>query len=195
MRHDLLELGLLVGKVFQLGDRPQSPLGDRGSADRVGHGQDVLLDLEGQAEQGHHLGDPSAGDSLAAGDLSLIADSPRFEEGLPLKGLAEKLDHPGRPGRLGWLAVPVLGRERTDDAFGGHAPRQDANVVVFEGPLRAQGNLDGLFAVGVHMGTRGALNGDVDDAEPDLRLGPARAATSRTVTAGEPFVIEPAATW
>jgi len=36
------------------------------------------------------------------------------------------------------------------------------------------------------MGALGALNGDVDDAEPDFRLGPARAATSRTVTFGEP---------
>jgi len=62
-------------------------------------------------------------------------------------------------------------------------------------PFGPQGDLDGLFAVGSHMGAVRAIRGHVDDAEPDLRLGLARAATSRTVTAGEPFVIEPAATW
>jgi hypothetical protein len=87
------------------------------------------------AEQGHHLGHPSPGDSLAAGNLGLIVNLAGLEEGLPLRGLAEKLDNTGRPGRLGRLAVPVLGRERIDDAFGRHPPRQGADVAIFEGPF------------------------------------------------------------
>ena len=112
----------------------------------------MLLDLGGQAQQAHELGDAGPGDSLAAGDLGLIVNLAGFEEGLPLKGLAEKLDDTWRSRRLGRLAVPVPGRNRTDDVFGGHAPRQDANVVVFEGPLRAQCDLDGLFVVGGQVG-------------------------------------------
>ena len=38
------------------------------------------------------------------------------------------------------------------------------------------------------MGAVRAICGHVDDAEPDFRLGPAWAATSRTVTFGEPSV-------
>jgi hypothetical protein len=184
MQHGLESDYLL--SAYKMRNRPQRPLGDRGPADRVGHGQDVLLDFGGQAQQAHDLGDASPGDALAAGDLGLVANLAGFEEGLPLKGLAEKLDDTWRSRRLGRLAVPVPGRNRTDDVFGGHAPRQDANVVVFEGPLRAQCDLDGLFVVGGHMGAVGTVNGDVDDAKPDFRLGPARAATSRTVTFGEP---------
>ena len=109
---------LIVG-LRNLRNRPKRPLGDRGPADRVGRGQDVLLDFGGQAEQRHHLGHPSPGDALTAGDLGLIVNLAGLEEGLPLKGLAEKLDDTGRSGCLGWLPVPVLGRKRTDDAFGG----------------------------------------------------------------------------
>ena len=47
------------------------------------------------------------------------------------------------------------------------------------------GDLDGLFAVGGHGRAVGSVHGDVDDAEPDLGLGPSPAA-SNTVTFGEP---------
>jgi hypothetical protein len=95
----------------------------------------VLLDFGGQAEQGHHLSDPSPGDALAAGDLGLIVNLAGLEEGLPLKGLAEKFDDTWRSGRRGRLAVPVLGRKRTDDAFGGYLARQGADVAVSKAPL------------------------------------------------------------
>jgi hypothetical protein len=85
-----------VNLVFRLrkpGDRPKRPLGDGRGPGCVGHGQDVLLDFGGQAQQAHDLGDASPGDSLAAGDLGLVADSAGFEEGPRLEGLAEKLDN------------------------------------------------------------------------------------------------------
>jgi hypothetical protein len=39
------------------------------------------------------------------------------------------------------------------------------------------------------MGAVRAIRGHVDDAEPDFRLGPAWAATSKTVTLGEPVMV------
>ncbi|MCI0652518.1 MAG: ATP-binding protein, partial [Planctomycetes bacterium] len=90
--------------------------------------------------------------------------------------------YPGRPGRLGWLPVEDPGRNGVDHPVGGHPARQGADVAVFEGPLGPEGDLDGLFAVGGHVR---AVHGDVEDAEPDLGLGPAWAAASNTVTFGE----------
>ena len=87
--------------VLKLCDRPEHPLSDGRAANHVWHRKDVLLDFGSQAQQAHDLGDASPGDALAAGDLGLIANLAGFEKGLPLKGLAEKLDDPGRPGALG----------------------------------------------------------------------------------------------
>ena len=52
------------------------------------------------------------------------------------------------PGRL--RSAPV-GRDRTHHLIGGHAARQGANVAIFERPLRPEGDLDRLFAVGEIM--------------------------------------------
>jgi hypothetical protein len=84
----------LIPLLRKLRDGPQGPLRDRRPADHVGQGENVLLDVRREPEHAHDLRHPGAGDPLAAGDLGLVADSARFEEGLPLEGLAEKLDDP-----------------------------------------------------------------------------------------------------
>lgn len=43
--YQLLELGLPVGEVLQLGDGPQGPFGNRRAGDHLGHGQEVLMVL------------------------------------------------------------------------------------------------------------------------------------------------------
>ena len=83
--------------ILSLGDRPKCPLADRWPADHIGQGQDLLLDLGREAEQAHDLGHPGAGDALPAGDGRLVGGLAGLEEVLPLEGLAEKLDHAGRP--------------------------------------------------------------------------------------------------
>jgi hypothetical protein len=71
--------------------------------------------------------------------------------------------------------------------------RQGADVAVLKGTLWPQGDLDGLFAVGGHGRDVGAFDGNVDDPEPDFRLGAGRASMSRTVTLGGPFLFRGAA--
>jgi hypothetical protein len=66
------------------------------------------------------------------------------------------------PGRL--RSAPV-GRDRTHHLIGGHAARQGANVAIFERPLRPEGDLDRLFAVGGHGGAGVAILGGVDDPD------------------------------
>jgi len=70
----------------------------------------------------------------------------------------------------------------------GHTARQRADIAVFEGSLWSQRDIDGLFAVGGHAGAVGSNHSRVDDAEPNFGLRPTRAAASRTVTRGEPYV-------
>ena len=57
---------------------------------------------------------------------------------------------------------------------------------MLKGTLGPQGDLNGLFPVGGYGAVAG-VQGDVYNAEVDLRLGPPRAAASNTVTFGEPF--------
>ena len=54
--------------------------------------------------------------------------------------------------------------------------------------MRPQGNLDSLLAVD-DRGPIAGVQGDVYNAEVDLRLGPPRAAASNTVTFGEPSLL------
>ncbi len=183
----MLEGVKLIPRLRNLRDGPQCPLGDRRTAGHVGQGQDVLLDLGREAQQTHDLGHPGAGDALPAGNGGLVGLLPGLEERLPLDGLAEEFHHPGRPGGLGRFAVADPGRKGVDDSVGGHAPRQGAHVAVFERPLGPEGDLDRLFTVGGHGPAVAGVHGDMDDAEPDLGLGPAWAAASNTVTFGEPF--------
>jgi len=70
----------------------------------------------------------------------------------------------------------------------GPAP-QVADVAVLKRPLGAEGDLEGLFAVSGHSGTRVAILGELDDPEPDLRLDPTRG-ESHTVTFGEPALFK-----
>ncbi len=170
------------------GDRSDRTLTNRWTADGISHGEDVLLNPGREAEQSHHLGYPGAGDPFPPGDFGLARDLARCKKVPPLYRLAEQLDDPGRRRGLGRLAVAVFGWERVDDPIGGRPARQGADVAIPEGGFWPKGDFDGLFAVGGRMGTVGAVYGDVDDAEPDFRLGPASAAASSTVTLGEPNV-------
>lgn len=80
--------------VVQLSDLPKDALGDRRSADHLGQGENLFLDLRCQTQEPHDLGHPGAGDALPAGDGSLVGDLAGLKEGLPLKGLAEEFHHP-----------------------------------------------------------------------------------------------------
>lgn len=84
-------------------------------------------------------------------------------------------------------------RDGAHDPVGGHTARQGAHVTVFEGPLGPQGDLNRLFAVGGHGRAVRAVYGDMDDAEPDLGLGPSPAA-SNTGTFGDPEELRTART-
>jgi hypothetical protein len=61
---------------------------------------------------------------------------------------------------------------------------RNSSVVVLEGPLGPEGDLDGLFAVGGHGGATVASLGEVDNPEIYLRLDPTRA-RANIVTDGE----------
>lgn len=62
---------------------------------------------------------------------------------------------------------------------------QGADVAILEDPRGSDGDLDHLFAVGRHGGTRVANMGEMDDPEIYLQIGPPRAG-SHTGTFGEP---------
>ena len=88
----------LLSSVLDLGYGPQDAFGDHGPPHCLGQGQDVLLDVGSQTQHAQNLRDPSAGHALPAGDLGLAGDVAGFEEDLPLDGLAEEFDNPGRLG-------------------------------------------------------------------------------------------------
>ncbi len=147
--------------VFRLRNRPQRPLANRWPAGRLGHGQDVLLDLGDQAQESQDLGDAGSGDALAAGDLGLVADLARVELAPPLDGLAQELGDPGRPGLPGRLGLDPARRDGADDPVGAHTAREGADVAVIERPFGAQRDLDRLFAVGGPGFAVAAIPGDV----------------------------------
>ena len=66
--------GLLVGGVLDLRDGSQRPLRYHGSADHVGEGKDLILDLRRETEQAHDLGHSGPRDPFSTGDLGLIRD-------------------------------------------------------------------------------------------------------------------------
>ncbi len=134
-------------------DRTEGAFAGRRTTDRLGHCENVLLDLGGQTQHPHDLRNSGPGDALSAGDVGLIGGVAGFEEGLPLDGLAEELDHPGRLGLLGRLGLAPARWDGGDDPVGGHTARQGADVAVFEGPLGPQADLDRLFAGGGATGT------------------------------------------
>jgi len=82
-------------------DGPQRPFRDDWPANRVGHGQDSLLNHGVESKQAQDLRHPGAGDSHLAGNGRLVRDLAGLKEGLPLKGLAEVLDDPRGPGYWG----------------------------------------------------------------------------------------------
>lgn len=55
MTYGSLKGGELLLGVLDVEYGPKCPFGDHGLADHVGHGQDVLLDLRGEAEHAHDL--------------------------------------------------------------------------------------------------------------------------------------------
>jgi len=64
----------LIRRLWKVSYEPERLFGDRWSVDHVGQGQDVLLDLRGEAEHAHALGHPGAGDAHSAGDVGLVGD-------------------------------------------------------------------------------------------------------------------------
>lgn len=51
---------------------PQRPLGDRLAAGGVLEGEDLLLEVGGEQEEVHQLGEPGAGQAVVAGDVGLV---------------------------------------------------------------------------------------------------------------------------
>ena len=85
----------------------------------------MLLNLRGETKHTHDLSHPSAGDALLASDICLSGDLAGFQQGLPLDGFAEKLNHP----------------------VSRHPAPQVADVAVLERTLGPKGDIDYLFAV------------------------------------------------
>ena len=92
----------------------------------------MRLDLRRQAEHAHDLGDPGAGNPVPPGDLGLAGDVAGFQERLPLDGLAQEFDDPGRPGILGRFRLAPAWQDGAHDPVGGHTARQGADVAVLE---------------------------------------------------------------
>jgi len=177
-----MELGLLIGEVFHLRDGPQRPLRDRWPADHVGERQEMFLDLWREPQQAHDLGHPSAGDALPASDGRLVGDLAGLEESLPRQGVAEELDHPGRPGYWGWPGRAPAGRGRGHGLSRGHPPRQGANTGGRERLPGSQADLNRLFA---QLGPGSAIAALRDMQDPDVDLRRYFPSGSNTVTFGE----------
>lgn len=64
----------LRGWVIDSGNWPQRPLDDRRPADRIGHGQNLLLNLRREPQHCHDLRDARTCDPFATGDLGLVGD-------------------------------------------------------------------------------------------------------------------------
>lgn len=145
----------------------------------------MFPDLRRKPQHAHDLGHPGSGNTFLPCDLGLTCDLAGFQESLPLDGLAEELDYPGRLGFSGWFRSAPAWRDRAYHPGGRHPARQSADVAVFECPLGPEGNFDRLFAVGRHGGATVASLGEMDYPEIYLRLEPPQAG-SNTVTYGEP---------
>ena len=115
----------------------------------------------------------------------MVGDLAGLQKGLPLDSLAEELDYPGCHGVSGRFWLSPRRRHGSNYPLRRHPARQDADVAIFEDSLGPQGNLDPLFVAGRHGAAVLALQGDVDDTEPDLRFGDPQAG-SNTVTLKEP---------
>ena len=147
----------------------------------VGKGEDLFPDFRGEAEHSHYLGHAGACDPLPEGNFGLTCDLPGFQESFPLVGFSEEFDYSGGlrfPGRFG---VTTTGRNSAYHLTWRRSSRQGAEIAVYEGPLGAEGYLDGLFAVGGHRGATVGNLGEMDDPEPDLGV---RLAVSRPAHLG-----------
>jgi len=99
------------------------------------------MDVGGEADHTHDLGDAGTGEALPAGDVGPVGGVAGFEQGLPLDGLPQEIDHPGR------LGLARGRREGAHDPVGGDPARQGADVAVFECALRPEGDLDGILSI------------------------------------------------
>jgi hypothetical protein len=105
----------------------------------------VVLDLRGEAKEGHDLGHACARDPFPPCDLGLGPDLAGVKLAPPLPGLSEELDHPRRLRLLGRLGRPPGIGGHVHDAVSGDPPSQSADAPVFERPLWPKGDLNGLF--------------------------------------------------
>jgi len=142
----------------------------------------MFLDLWREAQQAHDLGHPGAGDALPAGDGRPVGDLAGLEEALPLEGLAEVLDHAGRPWFPGLFGRAPTGWGGGHDPSPGHTTRQGVDVGSLERLPRRQGHLNRLFAQLV-PGSAIAASRDVQDPDEDPRRD--FPGGSNTVTFGE----------
>lgn len=66
---NLLHLLLLI---FNLGYWPEDAFGNHRLVGGFGHGEEMLLNLRGQAQEAHDLGDSGAGEAVLASDFGLV---------------------------------------------------------------------------------------------------------------------------
>lgn len=182
---ELVILPKLITLIRDSSNGTEYSLCNEGAANGDGRGQNLFLDLRREAQHSHDLCYAGAGNAFPNGDVSLAGDLAGLQEGLPLDGLAEEFDHPGRPGHLRWFRSASVERGGPYHPVRRQPTRQSANVAVFEGPLGPEGDLDRLFAIGGHRGATVAILGEMDNPEVDLRLDPPGAG-SNTVTLGDP---------
>ena len=106
---ELVELPELIAALRDGFDEAEYSLCNWETADSVRQGQNLFLDLRGEAQHAHDLGYAGAGDTLPAGDVGLVGDLAGRQEGLPLDGLAEESTTRGVLGSLGGLGLPRQG--------------------------------------------------------------------------------------
>jgi len=92
-----VKLSNLISAIRDDLDRAKHSLRDPGTSVKVRRGQNLLLNLRGEAEHAHYLGHPGAGDAFLAGNFGLTGGLTGLQKGLPLDGLVQEFDYPGRP--------------------------------------------------------------------------------------------------
>ena len=146
----------LVVFVIEHCDRTGGALSDRWVADRLSHGQDVLLDLGCQVPHTHDLGHPGAGEIPSRRAISAcLAASPGWRRVCHSMALRISSTTWGVVGSLGGLGLRRSGGTVLTTRSAGAPARQGAEpstglragAAVFEGTRRPECDLDGEFAV------------------------------------------------
>jgi hypothetical protein len=128
----------------------------------------VLPGFRGKAEKSHDLGHSGSGYPFPAGNVGLVPDLASVELSPPLDGPAEECGYVGSLGIHRRFEIPLGQRYNPHKLVSSYPPRQGADVAVFKDPHWADGDLHRLFVEGRQGRAVLAVQGGVDDSEPDL---------------------------